>query len=314
MCIFKWSQSHINWLITRFKNEERDITAKDVLDNYNRRKGEPKIVAQDCRNLMRLTVQGECARVTNGCVNSNSYRIQLVTSNYPYTQELFDKELFNWYLLGDLPSYLGEVAAPFYMDDEMNVTDEIPQKMIFESYELAKLYQRAFLTYNFSGGDIDNVFLEEGVFIDEMKTKELISQIINRYTQEYKLWKIVGEVISESTREEVPTVMALLFFSESFQNSIAAQLLTWMENEARNYQPSSKTIAKRRRKLIERKHLGEVIDEQQIYSTFAFHRMFQELPFLRSDMRLQEAFFNFEMACMEVPMALEQSPFNEVED
>lgn len=322
MSNFQWNQSHVDWLVSRFKNETRNITAKNVLDNYNRRKGEPRIAAQDCRNLMRFAVQCGCARVVDSCVDSKRYKVRLVSSDYLYTQELFDKKLFDEYLLNCLLLYLDKVASLFYRDSEMKATDAIPQKIILEAYELADLYQKAFLSYNFKGADIDEVFAEKSTSICEIKTKELICQVFNRYVREYEICKSICESINNISEEEKYPEAHLRFFSESFQNSIARNLITWMENEARNYQPSQKNISKRRREAMEKLFMEGTVDEKKDFSedadgnifiaTFAACQMLPEMLFFTSDTKVQKAFFDFKIACREVPMALEQSPFNKI--
>jgi hypothetical protein len=159
MTTFQWEQSHIDWFVLKFKDREKDIDARTVQRNYTQKRGE-KLSSQDFRNLMRLVVQNKSARVTMYCVSSKKYRIRMVSENHPYIQELFDEEVFSNELRWAF--HFNSLFEGDYLGIIEKITEAYRQEILTKGNMLRDLYLCAFLAYNFSGGDFDNVFIKSG--------------------------------------------------------------------------------------------------------------------------------------------------------
>jgi hypothetical protein len=199
MADFEWKEFHLEWFLEKFKDDVREISAREIEKKYRPRKGKPigneqTIDSQDFRNLMRLMVMNEYARVTRGCFSDNGYKIRMVSDGYPYTQELFDSEIFSNQFMCEIlpePTVLMKIYLP-----SLKVWSEIHQAAWVKSVNVGVLYVDAFHMYNYLGGDFDNIFLsipDEG--LDE---KRLFTLEVMHYIALYKAFKIgISELIAD---------------------------------------------------------------------------------------------------------------------
>lgn len=166
MTEFKWKQSDIDWLLKNFGDSTNDIKARSIQIKYQRWKKSTEKDSndsQDFRNLMRFAVHKKKARVSAGHVTSSKYCIKIVSSKYPYIQELFDKELFE----KESPSCLFNGLDALGYDEIVDVYPSLGieewdvscQRTWNKSLLLAKLYINALIAYNLLGGDFDKVFI-----------------------------------------------------------------------------------------------------------------------------------------------------------
>jgi hypothetical protein len=191
MTDFRWEEHHIDWFLKKFKDDGRELSARDVGKKYRPKKGEltkneQTIDSQDFRNLMRLIVMNEYARVTKGSFKDSWYRIRMVSAGYPYIQELFDSEIFsNQFMCEPLPK--PDVLMEIYLPS-LKVWSELHQAAWVKSFNVGVLYVDAFHMYNYLGGDFDNIFLS---FLDEdLDEKRLFTLEVVHYVALYKAFKI----------------------------------------------------------------------------------------------------------------------------
>jgi hypothetical protein len=166
MTDFPWEEHHIDWFLKKFSSETKELVAREVHNSYKPKKGEPRkgrskegepiFDLQDFRNLMRLIVLNKYARVTKGSFKSTKYRIRMVSDEYPYIQELFDKEFFDHdWIVEPMPDI--EVVRNIYLPFIDEWTD-----LHQEAHDIAKqdgyTYFDAFYIYNYRGGDFDILF------------------------------------------------------------------------------------------------------------------------------------------------------------
>jgi hypothetical protein len=180
----EWNDEHINWVVDVLKINHNEISSTDIQNVY-RRKGDggKKPLAQDYRNLMRLLVKNRLARVTKGFSEIGSYRICLVSDDYPYIQD----ELLNIVIF--YPSRLKfppteEQFSTIYPYDQMTWTPQ--HKIVWKHvYYWWHSVFKAFTRHIYCGGDLEDL---SSYFTKSHKERFILQ--INQFICEYKVIKI----------------------------------------------------------------------------------------------------------------------------
>lgn len=257
MGAFQWSESHVDWFVERFKGEQKELDARSVQRKYGW-----GLSSQDFRNLMRLVVQLEHARVTNGCVTSKKYRIRMKSEQYPYETNLFDKALIEYLQTNDVfPDFYDLLNTFFPEIDGYNCYQEIA----WDDYRL--FFERiihAFSVYNLRGGDYDTVWEshDQDFLTPSDKDKDLFCLIMRLLTKEYIAYKIVipeiRRIAEEITGETMPEVDANSFFARSILSVLTLSVLKHIKDLTL---PFSHVASNRTLGNIMKKHLGDEIQK-----------------------------------------------------
>jgi hypothetical protein len=202
MDAFQWNKSDIDWFISKFKGEEKEIDARSVQRKYNN-----KPSSSDFRRLMRLVVQSGYARVTNGCVTSKKYRIRMNSEQYPCRIYLFDKELIEHTELDNIVPEFDDLMDTFFPE----IKEYNPHQVsIWDDHRLlAEMIVAGFSTYNYQYSDYDFIW-ESELAVDLMPSdsyKDLFCGIMNALVAEYIACKVViPEIrnIAATTGEMIP--------------------------------------------------------------------------------------------------------------
>jgi hypothetical protein len=208
---------HVDWFVERFKDESKDIDAGTVAQNYHQKKGEPKLDHQDYKNLMRLVVQKEFARVVDGFVTSKRYKIRMVSEEYPYIQTVFDEEFFLFMQPQDtVPnSQTCRKLFPEVSEQEWN------NHSYCEAYEVivcraAALYD-AFFVQNYRGGDLSTSALRElGSDKNSGKHADCFQLEIESFILQYKALKAASLELDIELSGSRSPVNGLYFFSGEY--------------------------------------------------------------------------------------------------
>jgi hypothetical protein len=128
MSSFQWSQVHIDWVVSKFI-DKGNVCAADISHNYTRKAGEPRFKADDFRRLMQLVVKNKLARVTKGHIASDSYRIRIVSDDYPYVPDDFDEMTFSWLDKCNLAPDISTLAAMFPGVDNWNSHEKLTKAL-----------------------------------------------------------------------------------------------------------------------------------------------------------------------------------------
>ncbi len=213
MTDFQWKDSHIDWFIKRFKNESKDINAGIVAQNYRRKSGEPSLNHQDYKNLMRLVVQKEFARVTQGFFTSSKYAIRMVSEDYPYIQTVLDEELFLFMQSQDTvpDSQMCRKLFPEVSEQEWN------SHSCHEAYKFmvcrAVAIHDAFFVQNYRGGDLSTSVLKElGSDKNSGKWADYFQLEIESFILQYKALKASSPELSSLYLKDTPTATGWLLF------------------------------------------------------------------------------------------------------
>jgi hypothetical protein len=203
MTDFEWNESHVEWFVKTFGNSKKEIFGRCVEKRYRPKNGEPKkgrpignektITMDDFRMLMRLMVVKGKARVVCSYSGSSKYSIRMVSEEYPYKVELFDRHIFNHpVMIASMPTpedlFCIYRVPPNYLETDSNKSDYI----LVSWYGMA--YMVAFAAYNFKGGDFDCVFdwvsvnISPDFFYDKCQ-KELFIFETNIFIALYKVCK-----------------------------------------------------------------------------------------------------------------------------
>jgi hypothetical protein len=95
MSDFQWDRNDIEKFKKIFMGVTTDIRPGDIRrKNEFSKAGRRKPDVKDFAQLMRLVVQDGSARVKQGLVCSKSYKIQMVSNDYPFVQNIFDDCVF----------------------------------------------------------------------------------------------------------------------------------------------------------------------------------------------------------------------------
>ena len=203
MTNFQWQEQHLEWFLRTFKGEIEELAARDITARYRPRRGEPRkgrskkgeqtIDAQDFRNLMRLMVLNKYARVTNSYQESRNYKIRMVSDDYPFIQEAFDRELFNHpFIKKPLPGV--EEVKNTYLTSVEGRGDASFDEAYKRSNTLGSLYVEAFRIHNYEGGDFDLILhlLDEPPMqpSDIADQRELFILHVRFFIAVYKAFKI----------------------------------------------------------------------------------------------------------------------------
>ncbi len=193
MANFQWQEQHLKWFLRTFKDERNKLAARDIGARYCPKKGEQTIDAQDFRNLMRLMVLNKYARVTNSYKESRNYKIRMVSDDYPFIQEAFDRELFNHpFIKKPLPGV--EEVKNTYLPFVEGHGDASFDEAYKRSNTLGSLYVEAFRIYNYEGGDFDLILhlLDEPLMqpSDIADQREFFILHVRFFIAVYKAFKI----------------------------------------------------------------------------------------------------------------------------
>jgi hypothetical protein len=94
---FPWDKDDVEKFKKIFKGVDVDIKAGDIpRKNSFKRAGRTRPKVKDFEQLMRLVVKDKSARVKQGIVGSKRYRIQMISDDYPYVQNIFDDVVFKY--------------------------------------------------------------------------------------------------------------------------------------------------------------------------------------------------------------------------
>jgi hypothetical protein len=95
MSDFQWDIDDVEKFKEKFKGGTTEIKAGDIpRRNSFQRAGRRKPTVEDFPQLMRLIVKDKSARVKQGVVGLKGYRIQMVSNDYPFVQNIFDDCVF----------------------------------------------------------------------------------------------------------------------------------------------------------------------------------------------------------------------------
>lgn len=252
MTAFQWNEYHIAWFIERFKEERKEITSRVLQRNYNRRKGESKQDSQDFRNLMRLMVRNGLARVTSGCVSSNSYRIKLIDNQIKLADrpEVFDNDFFCKLEHEDiLPAFdeLFDMYLPLVSRDKY-IELYTDFSVVIESYI------SAFFVYEHFGCDYDLIFdLEDSIgFPRTIGEKDFFSFAFNVFVCEYNAIKVLVNESRLRTDIELPDELNHNdAYLEMFSSGMTLGLLMEIAALSIKVQASSAAIEKSFRELAD---------------------------------------------------------------
>jgi hypothetical protein len=268
MTTFQWEQSHIDWFVLKFKDREKDIDARTVQRNYTQKRGE-RLSSQDFRDLMRLVVQNKSARVTMYCVSSKKYRIRMVSENYPYIQELFDKEFFlneSKWAFCSIALFEGD-----YLGSIERTTETYQQEILTKGNMLRDLYLCAFLAYNFSGGDFDDVFMKSGFKLNSITTKEDICLRINRWILEFKALQLASDDMTGAFKGKGVDDGGrgyIYLFAFSIAISINSQMREWIYTEINDINLSGEARTSKRKKqkeLLKNSFLPTTLENNNVH-------------------------------------------------
>ncbi len=205
MDVFQWNQSDVDWFISKFKSEEREINTRSVQRKYNN-----KPISYDFRQLMRLVVKSGYARVTSGCVTSKKYKIRMSSERYPYRIDLFDKELIEHPELNNIVPEFEELINTFF--PEMDGYNPY-QLEAWDNHQLCvELIVASFSVYNFQGGDYDCIWESELAkdLTPSENYKNLFALTMNILVAEYVAYKVVipevRGIAAKMTGEKIPGV------------------------------------------------------------------------------------------------------------
>jgi hypothetical protein len=219
MSDFQWNDSHVEWFVRTFKDKPGDVNAGIVHSYYHRKKGELQPHNQDYRNLMRLVVKKEFARVTQGFFTSRRYAIRMVTGNYPYIQTVFDQELFLFMKPCDtVPN--GDIWEKLFPDvskDEWNGT--LYRESGLFMVAKAEALRSAFLSQNYLGGELSANLL---VYLDNDKVSgqnaDYFQLEIENFILQYKALKAASPELASLLQKDNPPANGLHYF-EGFDSS-----------------------------------------------------------------------------------------------
>lgn len=188
----EWNETHVDWFIQKFHGETKEIDARKVQQLFgNRRDDEftdPSDKAYDFRVLMRLIVKNGLARVTQDFSWSKHYKIKMVSSDYPYTVEIFDDliflhPIFSCPFLGVFGLAESTEAMTINLIDRYGF--QLSSKIL--RYEIAfRRFNAAFHLYQYCGGDIEEAFPE----FNDREAGEFILKCIAMISM-YRLIKLV---------------------------------------------------------------------------------------------------------------------------
>lgn len=229
MGAFQWNESHVDWFVKRFKGEQKELDARSVQRKYGW-----GLSSQDFRNLMRLVVQLEYARVTNGCVSSKRYKIRMISEQNPYLINLFDKELIEHKELNNIVPEFYELIHIFL--PEMEYINP-HQEEAWDNHRLfVELIIEGFSVYNFHGGDYDIVWestLCEGIMPSD-NYKDMFSLVMNVLAIEYVAYKViipeVRDISRKITGEEISEVDPNDIFISSISSVTTLSVLKHIED------------------------------------------------------------------------------------
>ncbi len=261
MANFQWNESDINWFIENFKDETNEIQSRMVQQKYKRGQ-KINVKAQDCKNLMRLVVINKHARVTKGHVNSTGYRIKMISQEYPYHQEIFDKNFFTY--------------SPFEKSDLSFIIESYPKTLKWivylesewaEALLLERMYVSAFYAHNLFGGDLDRVFEEFGASIKVSRgqnngfsrkygfiQRDSFCNKINFFACQYKLCKTATtELLDLKTKLGMSSLFAdhNSLFTSMFVNAHILDFLERVELKKQVQKRKSRTRSNILKELME---------------------------------------------------------------
>jgi hypothetical protein len=214
MNVFHWQQHHIDWFVRTFAKEQKPISRREVEKRYKPRRGEPKkgrslqgektITVEDFGRLMRLVVTNGHARVISSFSGSKNYRIQMVSEDYPFTEILFDDEIFNNSFLS-MPNQvaLRELYLPKFME-EWNDDIKLRWSIYFNEGSFRRL---AFWIYNHAGGDFDRIFDRDPIEYSSIANREIFVLDVCIYIAVYKALKAGRDELLDYSRRNPPSLI-----------------------------------------------------------------------------------------------------------
>ncbi len=318
MAIFQWDQFHLDWFISKFKDEIY-IEARTVQRKYRRKKGEMKPSTQDFRNLMRLVVKNRLARVVKGCVSSKKYKIRMVSDSYPYTQNLFDEEILSYPCLANLIVEINDFIEYSFPGLKLQNNDKIHQirdEVVMQS----KIYWSAFSAYNFFGGDFDMAFEEVGISADEITIipMDYYSGQINSLILTYQALKLAAPELNKALNSTTPELVKNLsmprlnrvnekyniFFILAIHSNICLQLLILMKDENQDYEKSYRTLYNKMKESLNYLKEGAIEalshNRSYQYQSLVYNISFwRQLPAISSNVEVRKAVQECEQAFIE---------------
>ncbi len=318
MTDFKWNDSHIDWFVKRFKKESKDINAGIVAQKYRRKSGEPSLDHQDYKNLMRLVVQKEFARVTQGFFTSSKYAIRMVSEDYPYIQTVFDKELFLFMQPRDtVPnSQTCRKLFPEVSEQEWNShgSCEVYEAMVCRAAAL----HDAFYICNYRGGDLStSIFKELGNDKLSGRWADCFQLEIESFVLQYKALKVAAPELTSLLLKDYPSARGFHIF-EGYDSSfvfehaynyyfykVAQASLVWgfwryIDRPGKNYKRSRNTELKRWGEVLSGSKDGILLEDsdypidnsdysQEFLDVRMYYQLVSNLPFIANRPEVIEA-------------------------
>jgi hypothetical protein len=242
MSDFQWQKHHLEWFLKTFKNETREISRGDVEKRYRPKKGEPKkgkskngertITPRDFGDLMRQMVRSHHARVTWSHSGSERYRIKMVSEDYPYSQEYFDREIFeNPFMQNPIPEK-EELLKNYLPNAKIDWNDKI-QGIWLAAYVDGRKYLASFDIYNYFGGDFDLVFSTCAYYGIDMDLtsddKELFILQSNLFIRLYEVFKLGNEeLVAEYNKQtDSELLYTATYYNSVFISSFQSDIIKW---------------------------------------------------------------------------------------
>jgi hypothetical protein len=200
-----WTQAHIDWFKEEFKKETGEIAARKVQQMFGSRIGDifPDSYKKSYvfRDLMRCVVEDGKARVTQSFSWSKDYRIKMVSESHRYVEEVFDEDIFSHpYINEPLRNYV-DLMSNIVLTGEFGSSIKIARLD-----DTSRRFKKAFLYYQYGGGDIESVF------------EEFHEKYVEKYVLEafelicmYKLLKVVCSNLTEYRLYDYNKIFASTF-------------------------------------------------------------------------------------------------------
>lgn len=311
MSDFQWKKSDIDWFTKRFKDEKTEITSRFVSQNYPRKKGDCKPLSQDFRNLMRLIVQNQQARVTSGHVASKSYRIRMVSSGHPYIQELFDENFFSHFQWKMEASELSEVRKFYFPEMKGMISDSYIQGLLDGWNAVVEMYHHAFWIYNFAGADYDLLAGARIVPVSDIirAMKDEVCAELHSCICQYKLFKLAKPEINNFLREssskwgETTAQDYNHLFIIALQAGLTGEVLVSVQQEGGRYRESKITTYDKAKKMfnclkegypVQEKNDLDCIPKYSVCSTVSSFWM--KIPYIANRPEILDAYDDCEYA------------------
>jgi hypothetical protein len=205
--------------------------------------------AIDFGALMRQMVRLHLARVTQSHSNSDRYRIKMVSDDYPYVQEFFDKEIFeNPFMKNPIPGK--EELMKNYLPGVKIDWDDMVQGVWIGVVIDGWKYLASFDIYNYLGGDFDLVFSTlayYGIHLDSTSfDKDHFILEVKFFIRLYEAFKVGNEeLVTDFMQEGFDSLHLEAHYIRAFIDSFRSEMIRVFIVKVERFQQAPKKLAER---------------------------------------------------------------------